>query len=309
MNYTKFTKIRAEIEDKQCTIIIPEYFAPTGFKTSTYQLLDLITMHLTENGAKSPSVKFTLDEYMQRRGLKDRKAAREQVKADLQVLRGISIQWKKKGGKKTEVYSSMNIADSGELKRNGIITFTFGGSFFNMLKSYPVMAYPAQLQKLNNKRNPNSYYLGRKISEHKNMNYGKANENIISVQTLLSVAPYIPSYEKVMETGRQLGQRIIKPFERDMDALQEMFSWEYCKKNGEKLTGQEIGNLNYILFESLNVLIHWHNYPDEWQKERLAAKEKQKRKRIKKAKAKAANANQTSGGRRRCQGKAKKQLN
>ena len=57
------------------------------------------------------------------------------------------------------------------------------------------------------------------------MNIGKNNEDIISVKALLSDAPYIPSYEKVMKTGRQLNQRIIEPFERDMDALSETLCW------------------------------------------------------------------------------------
>ena len=273
-----FTKIRAEkisenyidkitgdatIEEKQCTVIIPKHSVFKGLKTSAQQLLDIITIHLTESGAKSPSVEFTLDEYMQRRGLKDRKAAREQVKSDLQVLRGISIQWEEKRGKKTEMYGFMNIADSGELKRNGVITFTFGNSFFNMLKSYPVMAYPAQLQKLNNKRNPNSYYLGRKICEHKRMNAGDHNENIISVKTLLNVACYIPSYEEVMQGNRNLSERIIDPFERDMDALKDIFGWDYCRKNGEILSDEERQAVyNYDFFKTLNILIKWSNeYP------------------------------------------------
>ena len=125
------------------------------------------------------------------------------------------------------------------------------------------MPYPAQLQTLNSKRNPNSYYLLRKIAEHKNMNIGKKNENIIAVKTLLSVAPFLPTYEEVMETGRQLDQRIIKPFERDMDALETTLSWHYCHSLDQPLTDEELSTMSYATFEELLIHTEWRNYPDQ----------------------------------------------
>ena len=167
------------------TLTIPNYTQLAGLKTSTYQLLDAITIALTETGAKSPTVIIPLSAYMEKRGLKDRKEAKNQVKADLEVLRQASITGEEKRGGNTSSYSFVNLADSGEVRRNGDIVFTFGNSFFSMLKNYPVMPYPVLLQRVNNKRNPHSYYLGKKIAEHKNMNIIKSNADIISVRTLL----------------------------------------------------------------------------------------------------------------------------
>lgn len=253
----------ATIKNGNFILTIPKYEQLTGLKTSTYQLLDAITVALTESGAKSPTVILPLEEYMKRRGLKNRKEAKTQAKADMEILRGASFSWEEKRGKKVESYAFVNLADSGEIRRNGDIVFTYGNTFYNILLGYPVMPYPAQLQTLNSKRNPNSYYLLRKIAEHKNMNIGKKNENIIAVKTLLSVAPFLPTYEEVMETGRQLDQRIIKPFERDMDALETTLSWNYCHSLDQPLTDEELATMSYATFEELLIHTEWRNYPDQ----------------------------------------------
>lgn len=274
---------KATIRTGGYTLVFENYFDIGHLKTSTQQLLDLLVMKLTESGCKSLEVAIPLDEYMQERGLKDKKEARKQVNEDLEVLFNAKQSYQDRKGRKGGSYLDMRLIEAKGIQ-NGIIKVSFAKTFFDVLKERGrIMPYHKTLLSRNNK---NSYSMGRKIAEHKNMNYGKANENIISVRTLLSVAPYIPSYDEVMQSDRHLNQRIIEPFERNMDALTEAFSWEYCKKNGEKLTEREKGNLDYILFESLNVLIHWHNYPDEWQKERLATKQKQQKERMRKSRAK-----------------------
>ena len=270
----------ATITNGNFILTIPNYASLSGLRTSTCQLLDAITVALTETGAKSPSVVIPLSAYMERRGLKDRKEAKNQARADMEVLRQASITGEEKRGKNTQTYSFVNIADSGEIKRNGDIVFTFGNTFYQMLLGYPVMPYPAQLQTINSKRNPNSYYLLRKIAEHKNMNIGKANEDIIAVKTLLSVAPYIPSYEEVMATDKHTDQRIVKPFERDMDALAETLSWEYCHTNGQPLQDEELQNTGYALVKNLLVKVSWKDYPDQ------TARLERKAERIAEAKAK-----------------------
>lgn len=251
----------ATIKNGNFILTIPKYEQLTGLKTSTYQLLDAITVALTESGAKSPTVILPLEEYMKRRGLKDRKEAKTQAKADMEILRGASFSWEERRGKKTESYSFVNLADSGEIRRNGDIVFTYGTTFYNILLGYPVMPYPAQLQTLNSKRNPNSYYLLRKIAEHKNMNIGKKNENIIAVKTLLSIAPYIPSYDEVMSGNRNIADRIIGVFERDMDALGATLSWNYCHSLDQQLTDEELNTMSYATFEGLMIHTEWRNYP------------------------------------------------
>lgn len=93
--------------------------------------------------------------------------------------------------------------------------------------------------RLNGKRNPNSFYFLRRIVEKQTNERRKKNDGIIAVKTLLTATPNLPSYEKVMETDRHVKQRIIEPFERDMNALSEVVSWEYCHSNGIPLREYE----------------------------------------------------------------------
>lgn len=251
----------ANIKKGSFILTIPNYSKIKGLKTSTHQLLDALTIKLTETGALSPKVVLPLSEYMSRRGLKDRKEAKQQAKNDMQILRTASLTWEEKNKEKTECFKFVNLADCGEVKRNGDIVFTFGSTFFNALLKYSVMPYPNQLQTLNNRKNPNSYCLLRKISEHKSMNIGKINEDLISVRTLLNCAPYIPSYEEVMGTNRNFKERIIEVFERDMSAFEETATWNYCHKLGKPLSNEELKKMDYNTFENLLVKINWKDYP------------------------------------------------
>ena len=48
------------------------------------------------------------------------------------------------------------------------------------------------------------------------------------METLLSASPNLPLYNEVNWAGRQINQRIIEPFERDMDTLADTLTWIYC---------------------------------------------------------------------------------
>lgn len=256
-----FLHDEANIKKGSFILTIPNYSKIKGLKTSTHQLLDALTIKLTETGAASPNVKISLSEYMSIRGLKDRKETKQQIKNDMQILQTASLTWKETNKGKTECFKFVNLADSGEVKKNGDIVFTFGNTFYKALLKYSVMPYPNQLQTLNNRKNPNSYCLLRKISEHKAMNLGKINENLISVKTLLNSAPYIPSYEEVMSTNRNLKERIIEVFERDMNAFEETATWNYCHKLGKPLSNEELKKIDYNTFENLLIKINWKYYP------------------------------------------------
>lgn len=280
----------ATIKQGDFSITITNYIQLVGLRTSTYQLFDALTISLTESGAKSPTVILSLSEYMKRRGLKDRKEARKQLVADLNVLLKTNITWKEK--RREIPAGGMNITDNWVWydKKKTTVCYTFTQSFYNILLGYPVMLYPAQLQRLNARKNPNSYYLLRKITEHKNMNVGKHNENIISVKTLLENTPYIPSFDEVMNKDRALTRRIVEPFERDMDALAETLKWEYCRSKGEDTSGI-VSPPSYDDFIGLFVKVTWNSYPD--QTARLARKaqrieqSKAKKEKLELAKAKA----------------------
>lgn len=231
----------------------------SGLKTSTYKLLDALTVVMTETGKSSVSLPLTA--YMEMCGLKDKKEVRKQVNNDLEMLFNIKLSFK---GRDND-YLDLRVCDAKGIK-NSIIGVSFTHKFFELLMSYPVMPYPNQLFKLNSQYNPNSYYFLRKISEHKNMNYGKSNADIISVMTLLNETPFLPSYDEVIQTDRHIFRRIVKPFERDMNALAETLAWKYVKRGnkGEEIRsiGEECDLMDFNDFRELMVHINWVTYPD-----------------------------------------------
>ena len=118
------------------------------------------------------------------------------------------------------------------------------------------------------------------------MNYFKPNADIISVETLLNSSPLMPSYDEISQSGRHYAQQIIKPFEHDMDALDETLTWEYCHENGEPLTDEELEILyndnrhtpSYNLFITLLVKITWRNYPTRIEKPKTKPKTRTRKK-------------------------------
>lgn len=135
----------ATITQGNLTITIPKFTELTGLRISTYQLLDALTVKLTETGAKSPVVELPLTDYMEKRGLKNWREAKKQVANDLEVLFNATISFKdtKKDGKEQN-FLDIRIIDGKGIK-DGVITVSFGTVFYSILLSYPIMPYPVQL--------------------------------------------------------------------------------------------------------------------------------------------------------------------
>lgn len=254
----------ALISHGDMSISIPNFSELEGLKTSTYKLLDAITVAFTESGAKSPTVSLSLDEYMSKCGLKDRKEARRQATMDLEILYNASVSFKEnRRHGEPEGFLDVRICEAKGISRTGILSFTFSNTFYGILLGYPIMPYPPLLWRLNAKKNPNSYYFLRRISEHKNMNVGKKNEDVIAVKTLMASSPFMLTYKEVMSGNRNLTARIIDPFERDMNALSETLTWQYCHRNDIPLTQEEQDNFTYEIFAACLIRIHWSSYPDQ----------------------------------------------
>lgn len=261
-------------------INITEYSKhPVKLKASTHRLLDAIAVKFTETGGKYATIGLPFNEYMQMCGLSDVKSAREQVIEDLDALYSLSLSWL--GNDKYGNFVDVRLCGAKGIIENGIIVFNFSDPFYHCLLRYPIMVLPAGYFKLNAKRNPNSPAFLRRIAEHKNMNIAKANADTVSVKTLLQCAEGLPDYSEIQSMGG-INQRIIEPFERDMDALTDTLIWEYCHSNGEPLTDSELESMNYHTFTELLVKVYWKEYPTrplERAKERAAESKPVKRKR------------------------------
>lgn len=230
-------------------------------RTCVSQLFDSLVLEYTATGSKEPTVSITLDDYMTARGLTDRKEARKQVKTSLEILYGASISFteKRNGKKGRSFYDTRLISAKGIV--NSVIQVTFTKDIMEILQGYPIMPYPLSLLRISG-WNQTAYYLLRRIAEHKHMNTGKKNENIISVKTLLTSAPNLPTYSEAMERGQHLKQSIIDPFNKAMDSLDDTLTWELCGTGGRPLTDDEIDRQDdYETFSRLLVKVIWRDYP------------------------------------------------
>lgn len=230
----------------------------TEITATTQRLLDAIYADFTFKGGKdSRNIEIPLDEYMKLCNLSDRKETLRSVKKDLKSLLTLSLSVTH--GK--ENWYDVRIFDRAGIW-NGVICASFASSFLESIARYSVSYIPKAYFESDLRNNPNSSYFCKKISFHKGMNIGKSNENIISVQSLLNSTPELPTYSEMKERGR-VKEKIIAPFERDMNALHPVFTWEYSHTKGEPLTQSELENMTYDTFKSLMVNIKWVDYPKE----------------------------------------------
>ena len=281
----------ATIRNEGLEIKIRNFLQVGAGRTSTLKLFVAFVNTLTEAAIKTKEIEIPLKDYMESRGISDEKEARRQTNEDLELLISSTVSFRypkktkkkpEKGKKEPELPAYMQDFDDYQIIqhkgiRNGKIALTFSDKMYEMLLSSPVMPFPDLLLRLNDKRNPNSFYFLWRISELKNMNIGECNEDIISVTTLLRASPKMPTYEEVMKKNRDPGRRIMEAFFRDMDALDEAFDYELWHERGRKLTDDELYNLSYSTFAGLMVHIFWNEYPDQTKRlERKAARTKKR---------------------------------
>lgn len=219
---------------------------------SAGKLLDSFLIKMTENGFSSLIASIPLKEYAEMTGKKDLKELRNKTKSDLQVLKRVKFSYtpNKKTRGNNQDYMNIYLFGGTEGIKNGNIMFKFNDDFFKIFAEQKNFLYiPTEVLQSNEKRNPNTYLLYKKIISHKRMNLGKKNENIIKVKTLYEYCVTLPRYEEVMQASRAVTQRIIEPFERDLDIIEE-FSWCYDTQNPPTTFDEWINT---------NVKITWKN--------------------------------------------------
>ncbi|GHT01926.1 hypothetical protein AGMMS50276_31100 [Synergistales bacterium] len=220
-----------------------------GIGRTAPMFLDNLLIVAGENGLKKAKITLSLKEYMARRGLHDVKSARAQVKRDIDALERIQFDFKGRRGDWLHV--DLSGGTNGIV--DGNIIFYFSEVFIEMLKTDKSFFYLPKLAMLfNSHDNPFSYGFLRRILEHKRMNAGKSNEESISVETLIEACTYFPEYD-----GYQRGfiQRILEPFERDMNKLESegVLKWEY---KGEQ-------PLDYEAFLKAVIIARLPDYPSQ----------------------------------------------
>lgn len=253
---------QATITKGDLTVFIDQWNsqAGSGLRVSTFKLLDVCALALTAINTYRPaggqadrtSVSIDLDDYMGICGIPKTKPSkdktRRKVKEDLETLFNVSLEWSEPLGGKTADYAKMRIITSQGIK-NGRILVNFSPEMAGYLTGAYVMQYPMAVLKID-ERNSATYHFGRKLALHHSMDSNQAagTANIISVKSLLASAPDIPPHEEVAAAGRQFEQRIMAPFNRAMEALEDFVAWEFCNSGGQPLEDAQLDDFRYSVF-------------------------------------------------------------
>ena len=260
------------------------------FTTSTVKTIHFISLLFTaQNSIKHqenifPVVDTSVREYMLATGRKitanSIKDATKTMKRDLDTMADISV---RSNDKK---YSLSRINPFAETHINrGKIRVVLAPTFAEFLVKTTgfLMNYPAALLKLK-ENNSSLYPLGYKLALNRSndANIRKGKANILSVPVCLEWCPAIPSIERVRKEGKGYSptKRIIEPFEKAMDALQQqgvLDHWEYCLPKGQPLKQAAITDYNY--FSSLYILYEIKDFPikNELPRIQAAAERRQKK--------------------------------
>ncbi len=261
---------------------------PPAFATSTWKLMHFLTIIFTIQNSHSgsgitPEVETSVREYMAATGrnmtANTVKETTKIVKKDLELLNEIKLKHNDKKYSLNQVRPFPGV----HLNR-GKIRVTLDNDFAKYLSKTTgfLINYPAALLRLK-ENNSNLYPLGYKLalnrSNDTNIRSGKAN--ILSVPVCLEFCPSIPPITKVRKEGRSPNNRIIEPFEKAMDALQQqgvLERWEYCLPKGEPLGKAAVTDYNY--FVTLYVLYEIKDFPIRRELPRIqsTAEKRQKRK-------------------------------
>lgn len=255
------------INDVNFTLSIEDYdslensigkkaFIEGRIPTSTVKFLMAILIKLTEEGCNSNLVKISLIELanMYNKDITKNtfKDLRKQADKDMKILRNMKITYTPK---KVNIACGEDYIDNylfGGKKgiKNNIIYFKVNEDFFKIFKNQSTfLYYPIELLGFNEKYNPHSYLLLQYITDHKRRNIGRINENRIKVKSIYEHCTTLPRYEDI-QNNRAVNERIINPFERDLDNIQS-FTWEYEKE--QPFTFNE-------WLESY-IIVNWGDYP------------------------------------------------
>lgn len=258
-------------------IELSDFDTELTFSSVIFDVLCCLGLKGTKEGFKNNCVHLSVREYMQETATADRKIAKKRLRNAVDFLTcarvpDIDIKIKRKKG---IVESYINISSGVDYYKNGDIDFYFNPNY--LPKLIFVAHFTTSIIRTDSQKLPYVRSLGYYISIMKRTNTGKPKEDLIKLETLLEEGG-LPSFETVKENGRHYEREIIEPFEKNMDAIEEI-SWHYCNNEGRPLkravTDRINGNL--LFFDPrMYIKIIWKCYPNT--QPLLEKKEKQKAK-------------------------------
>lgn len=237
-------------------------FMPTQRILQTFTWL---TKMIVENKVTPQTANQTikLKQYMTDLDIKDYTYAKERLMNDLAAISRYVLHANFKD-KRSKIPDFLNIRFIGTYGvKNGVIHISFDTGFLSIFtdeKRMFFIKHPKLLLSLNTNKYRLAFYLLNYFSTQHRINYNRSTEReITSIEILSNKIPTFPKKEKLR--NRNFSQQIRTVFEKNMDALNEILTWNYCKATGEPLTDDELSHINHELFKKLYIEIYWREQP------------------------------------------------
>ena len=235
------------------------------------KMLDLFQILAYKAGYADTLVSIPFREFMEIRGLKDIKSAKEQAHKAIDTLDNLSFTFTDKKGNMQRIALSQRT--SGVSGRG--IYFRYNQDYFGYLKATKEKTeYPMAMQRLSGR----SYIFARWIIDQKRRNLGRDGniENRVSVSKLLKISG-LPQPNEV--PSGHIKKRITLPFDKALEDIVNngdiIAGFTYRHRGGRELTDEETETMwtDYNLFKSLVIETEWGSMEPEYSqiRERRAA--------------------------------------
>ena len=261
---------------KDDTTIELENFIDNKYNLQTSKVLILALEKLTEKMPckakieeieKNRVIEITLDEYMERCNITSRTQARKQLNEAIKTLTyDLKLSWYDEKQKffynRCSIFKEVINMNSPIVNSRAVIQFDY--DFSKGLSYGYIMPVNEKILSLDIRRYPSALPLAIKILQHKSMNKGKMNEDIISTKTLLKATSEIPKYESLTSKSG-LSRKIITPL---INALEELVDSQiideyfFTERLGKQIDIKALERLNYNNFIDWTVHFKISDFPN-----------------------------------------------
>lgn len=215
-----------------------------------------------ESGFTSPVIELSLDEFMERRHLTDKKEARKQFNKAANDYYETSYEAVSDAGR-----VRIRPLDGQATLHNSKAQFSFTTRFFDAHKnSGSIVYYPEGLLAIDGKSD-NAYTLGRYIWDDIRRNLGKGiREGRLRILTLLEVMDLPQDVDAMAMPPSVQRERVIRPFFNALNIAAKAeygdFSYRVIDGNGKTVTDMFSILDNYSLFRSCKIAVKLNHEPE-----------------------------------------------
>lgn len=256
-----------------------------GIPPAAWLLFYIMLAELTNNRTEDLSVKISIIEYINLRGLSKNSYSDtvEQLGRDLAILSKIGYSATEKHRGKDVKIGGRKLCGGTAILEDGHIKFNFNMDFEEQFKTLEVLDMPEDFFKLDLNNNPHSLAMSLWIVQNYRINEGKKTLEMISVATLLNKCPGIPSSQKVADSDRHYKKRITAPFFKNLDALR--MNYTFLDANNNEIDKEAVDIKTFL---KAKVKMDYSNFPENLERlakrsENIAAAKKRKESALQKA--------------------------